>query len=208
MPAGSIPWPGRRTARGWRRGARTGWSRSGRRPTAARCHSLEGHAGWINCVAWSPDGTRLATGNSDGTARVWDAAGEPRTPHPQGTSIPGQLRGLVAGREPPGGGECGWDGEGVGRGRRAGSFLAFEGHRSKVNSRGLVAGRHAAGDGELGWHGEGLGRRGRARTPDPRGPRGRGLVGGLVARRPSGWRRGTRMERRGSGTPTAARSSR
>jgi hypothetical protein len=26
-------------------------------------------------VSWSPDGTRLATGNEDGTAKVWDAAG-------------------------------------------------------------------------------------------------------------------------------------
>ena len=28
----------------------------------------------VRAVAFSPDGTRLATGSGDGTARVWDAA--------------------------------------------------------------------------------------------------------------------------------------
>src|SRR5262249_27153746 len=50
--------------------------------------TLRGHTGEIGsvawsatdpreamCVAWSPDGARLATGSWDGTARVWDAAG-------------------------------------------------------------------------------------------------------------------------------------
>ena len=29
----------------------------------------------VRSVSWSPDGTRLATGSEDGTAKVWDAAG-------------------------------------------------------------------------------------------------------------------------------------
>jgi hypothetical protein len=37
--------------------------------------TLKGHTGPLSSVSWSPDGTRLATGSGDGTAKVWDAAG-------------------------------------------------------------------------------------------------------------------------------------
>jgi WD40 repeat protein len=42
------------------------------------CHlersTLIGHRAGVRAVAWSPDGTRLATASWDGTARVWDPA--------------------------------------------------------------------------------------------------------------------------------------
>jgi eukaryotic-like serine/threonine-protein kinase len=38
-------------------------------------HTLIGHRSAVRSVSWSPDGTRLATGSYDGTAKVWDAAG-------------------------------------------------------------------------------------------------------------------------------------
>src|SRR5262249_31622708 len=36
--------------------------------------SFLGHSGWINSLAVSPNGRRLATASLDGTARVWDMA--------------------------------------------------------------------------------------------------------------------------------------
>jgi WD40 repeat protein len=35
---------------------------------------LPGHAGWVQGVAWSPDGQRLATSSWDRTAKVWEAS--------------------------------------------------------------------------------------------------------------------------------------
>ena len=32
------------------------------------------HDGYVNSVAFSPDGSKLATGSSDSTARIWDVA--------------------------------------------------------------------------------------------------------------------------------------
>src|SRR5437870_12747372 len=37
-------------------------------------NTLRGHLGWVNSVAFSPDGQRIVTGGSDQTAKVWEAA--------------------------------------------------------------------------------------------------------------------------------------
>jgi WD40 repeat protein len=37
-------------------------------------HTLRGHSGVVNSVAYSPDGQRLASGSDDQTVKVWDTA--------------------------------------------------------------------------------------------------------------------------------------
>jgi WD40 repeat protein len=44
-----------------------------RRECIGGLFTLYGHTGAVNSVAFSPDGTRIATGSDDRTARVWDA---------------------------------------------------------------------------------------------------------------------------------------
>ena len=40
------------------------------------------HSGYVNSVAFSPDGTTIVSGSEDGTIKVWDAGGLARPiPH-------------------------------------------------------------------------------------------------------------------------------
>jgi hypothetical protein len=36
--------------------------------------NLTGHSNWVRSVAWSPDGTKIATASDDNTARVWSSS--------------------------------------------------------------------------------------------------------------------------------------
>ena len=40
-------------------------------------HVLSGHSDIVTSVDWSPDGKRLVSASDDGTARIWDVAGNP-----------------------------------------------------------------------------------------------------------------------------------
>ena len=42
--------------------------------TARKVGTLEGHTDEVLCIAWSPDGDRIATGSRDGTIGIWDGA--------------------------------------------------------------------------------------------------------------------------------------
>jgi len=49
---------------------------------------LTGGTGGVTSVAFSPDGLMLASGNSDGTVRLWDVA-NPAQPRPLGQPLTG-----------------------------------------------------------------------------------------------------------------------
>ena len=46
----------------------------GMSPQGKSEQTLEGHSDWVLSVAFSPDGSRLASGSDDRTVRVWNVA--------------------------------------------------------------------------------------------------------------------------------------
>jgi WD40 repeat protein len=104
----STRWRSARAGSCWPRGLLAAsrddkvWLWNVSRPAAARPDGvLTGATDWVNAVAFSPDGTQLAAGSSDGDALVWNLARRPLVaslPHPQPvTSLAWAGRHLITG---------------------------------------------------------------------------------------------------------------
>jgi WD40 repeat protein len=50
-------------------------------------HNAQGHAGWVRCVTFSPDGRCYASSSPDGTARLWDVGSNTQVQHFDGHGI-------------------------------------------------------------------------------------------------------------------------
>lgn len=44
-------------------------------PTGAPVRTVDAYSSWATAVAWSPDGSRIASGSQSGPMHLWDAAG-------------------------------------------------------------------------------------------------------------------------------------
>ncbi len=134
----------------------------GRKDRGAEVLSLKGHASFIRSASFSPDGSRVVTGSSDKTAKVWDAKTGAEI-----LTLKGHAGAVTTASFSPDGsadrvGRCGPDGHGLAREGRCPDSLPQSSHR------------HAhVGDVQPGWVAD----RDRKQRPDSKG------VGREVGRR-------------------------
>jgi eukaryotic-like serine/threonine-protein kinase len=146
-------------------------------------HTFIGHRNGVLSVSWSQDGTRLATGSRDGTAKIWPASGGPEL-----LTLRGHVGEVWSVSWSPDGmrlatGDFGRADEGVGRSQRPRTAHP-RGAYGPDHFCVLVTGRDAAGNGESGRDGQGVGRAdGRHAPARPERAHGRGPFRVLVAGR-------------------------
>ena len=134
---------------------------------------LTGHTDRVKSVAFSPDGTRIASGSWDDTVRLWDAAHrQTDRPAAQGPHGPGVAAWRSArtgsGSFPP---AVGRHGAGVGRGhRQADRSAAQPATNNLVSERGVQPGRAGGWPPAARQDGAGVGRRHRASRSASRSP--------------------------------------
>ena len=83
----SSVWRGARTVSGWHRLEPTNLVITWDASTGQRLTTMHGHTTWVESVAWSPDGTRLASASLDNTVRISDPSTGEETLVLRGNSV-------------------------------------------------------------------------------------------------------------------------
>ena len=130
-----LPWPSARTARRWPRGARTRRSSCGTwQPGKELRHPQGAHGRCRSPWPSARTARRWPRRVEDKTVKLWDVATGKERATLRGTRSACHVRGLQPGRQDAGLGECGQDGQAVGRGDAARNVATLKGHTDSVTS--------------------------------------------------------------------------
>ena len=151
------------------RRARTRRRRCGTPRPGPSCSPSRGTPSGVDSASFSPDGSRIVTGSSDRTAKVWDAKTGAEL-----LTLKGHTGGVSSASFSPDGsrivtGELRPDGEGVGREDRGRAPHPQGAHRTACCRRRSARTGRGSSPASRGQDGEGVGREDRGRAPHPQG---------------------------------------